>query len=254
MTEEVAMRARVVAVLAVAVVVLAGLTAAAGLDLDDDHPGDRMSHAMLTPQWQDQRAREPGWQARGWTVGMPGTMRGAQVDSEYGYLVGMVAHHREAVAAAEELERSDRPRMRALGESIVESQSAQIEQMQSWLAAWYPHRSGRAEYHAMMRDLSRLRGDRLDLSFLDDMTVHHMAAVTMSQQILLRGIAVHPEVTALARRIRSDQHAEMVEMQHWRQQWFGQGWRHWNDRWDEDRRSDGRHGWMSCRASGPGGR
>ena len=38
---------------------------------------------------------------------------GRQAD-EYGYLTQMVAHHQEAIAAAEQLSRSDRPRMRAV--------------------------------------------------------------------------------------------------------------------------------------------
>ena len=48
--------------------------------------------------------------------------------------------------------------MRAFGESIVESQTAQIDQMEEWLAEWYPDRSGRVDYRPMMRDLDDLSG------------------------------------------------------------------------------------------------
>jgi uncharacterized protein (DUF305 family) len=154
------------------------------------------------------------------------TMPGAEVRSEYLYLAEMVAHHREAVAAAEELRRSERAELRSFGESIVTTQSAQIRLMQGWLADWYPDRPGRVEYHPMMRDLTGLTGDRLDRTFLRDMIGHHMAAVMMSQQLLMRGLADHPEVVSLAREIRDEQHAEIFRMQSWLWQWFGQGWTH----------------------------
>ena len=145
----------------------------------------------------------------------------AVVRSEHGYLVEMVAHHEEAIAAARELSRSDRPEMRALGRSIVAGQSAQVEQMRAWLARWYPDRPTTTDYRPMMRDLDGLSGDRLDRAFLEDMIGHHMAAVMMSQQLLARGLADHPQVAALARSISRSQHAEIVTMREWLWEWFG---------------------------------
>ena len=81
-----------------------------------------------------------------------------QVDDEAGYLSRMVAHHREAVAAAAQLTRSDRPQMRAFGADIVKTQSAQIEQMNAWLDRWYPEQPAEADYHPKMRDLASRRG------------------------------------------------------------------------------------------------
>jgi uncharacterized protein (DUF305 family) len=40
-------------------------------------------------------------------------MRAGRLSDEADYLARMVAHHREAVAAAEQLQRSARPQMRA---------------------------------------------------------------------------------------------------------------------------------------------
>lgn len=144
--------------------------------------------------------------------------------SEAEYLVEMTAHHREAVAAARELARSDRPEMRAFGASIVESQSAQIDQMTAWLADWYPEQSTTVDYRPMMRGLSDLSGDRLDRAFLQDMIGHHMVAVMMSQHLLVRGTTDHEDVADLARSIRADQHAEIIQMQRWLEQWFDAGW------------------------------
>ena len=67
----------------------------------------------------------PDW----WNGSWSSMMGPAAAASEPEYLAAMIAHHREAVAAARELARSDRPQMRAFGESVVETQTSQIEQM-----------------------------------------------------------------------------------------------------------------------------
>lgn len=169
--------------------------------------------------------------ARPWGDGTPGMhgmrgMHGQLAGSEFEYLTQMVAHHEEAVAAAGELQRSTRPQMRAFGEAVVESQSAQIDQMNDWLAVWYPDRSTEVDYEPMMRDLSGLSGDRLDRVFLEDMIPHHMMAVMMSQQLLMSGVADHRQVEDLAMDIRDEQHAEIFRMQRWLADWFDAGWRH----------------------------
>ncbi|QNN51858.1 DUF305 domain-containing protein [Nocardioides mesophilus] len=153
-----------------------------------------------------------------------GRMPGPGATSEFDYLAEMIAHHREAVAAAGELERSDRPQMRAFGRRIVADQSAQITRMEGWLARWYPGRSTDVDYHPMMRPLSDLSGDDLDRVFLEDMIGHHMAAVMASQQLLVRGTAEHRQVDALAREIRDAQRAEILRMHVWLAKWFGVDW------------------------------
>jgi uncharacterized protein (DUF305 family) len=152
-----------------------------------------------------------------------GSMHGASATSEAEYLTHMVAHHREAVDAATQLRRSDRPEMRGLGRSIVRSQSAEMEQMGSWLDRWYPGRPGDDDYQPMMRDLSRLSGNALDRTFLEDMVGHHMEAVMTSQRLLAHGVAVHDDVRRLAESIRDEQHQEIFQMQRWLKEWFGAG-------------------------------
>jgi uncharacterized protein (DUF305 family) len=206
-----------------------------------DHDGDDRGPGMMTTSSQHRgygSLRGPmhggmpgtthgggmhGW--GGWTHGgMHGGMFGgmhAVVRSEHGYLVEMVAHHEEAIAAAGELSRSERPEMRALGRSIVAGQSAEVEQMRAWLARWYPDRPTTTDYRPMMRDLDGLSGDRLDRTFLEDMVGHHMAAVMMSQQLLARELADHAQVAALARSISRSQHREIFTMRQWLWEWFG---------------------------------
>jgi len=164
--------------------------------------------------WSDST---PGWDS------MPG-MRGAGAqgaaigDLESEYLVDMVAHHQEAIVAAGELARSDRPEMRALGASIVAMQTAQARQMREWLREWYPDHPV-TSYRPMMRDLSGLSGDDLDRAFLHDMIGHHMVAVMMSQQLLRHGVE-HAQVAALARDVRDGQRAEILLMRSWLASWF----------------------------------
>ncbi|MFG6202132.1 DUF305 domain-containing protein [Nonomuraea sp. JJY05] len=157
-------------------------------------------------------------------TGPYGSTRSMNVADEVGYLARMVAHDQEAVAAARQLRRSDRPQMRALGASIVERQSADIATMRTWLDKWYPGRSATATaYQPMVRDLSELSGDALDDAFLRDMIPHHMAAVTMSQQLLMSGRAQHAETAGFAMRVREARHAEMFRMQRYLAHWF-KGW------------------------------
>jgi uncharacterized protein (DUF305 family) len=173
--------------------------------------------AVADDDWSGHRGAMMSSEGGGAMLGMHGT----RVASEYAFLAEMVVHHEEAVMAARELERSERPEMRAFGESIVESQTAQIDQMEGWLADWYPDRSGRVDYRPMMRDLDGLSGDELDRVFLEDMIGHHMAAVMMSQQLIVRGVADHDEVEDLAATIRDEQHDEIFQMHQWLSDWFG---------------------------------
>ena len=94
----------------------------------------------------------------------------------------------------------------------METQSAQIELMEGWLAEWYPGERAATAYEPMMRDLSGLSGDTLDRIFLEDMIGHHMAAVMMSQQLLVRGLDEHAEVADLAGQIRDEQMDEIAWM------------------------------------------
>ncbi len=155
--------------------------------------------------------------------GMPMSgMHGSHVESEFIYLTEMIPHHEEAIATAGELlARSDRPEMKDFARSIIETQSAQIDEMRAYLARWYPGRDTSAEYTPMMRDLNQLAGDALDQAFLEDMIPHHRMAVMMSQQLLSQGLAEHPEVTELATTIRDEQRAEIMTMMDWLRTWFG---------------------------------
>jgi uncharacterized protein (DUF305 family) len=204
------MRRRAAAGLAVVALALGSATTAVAMTGQDDGswwPGQHMGRAgPLAP------------------TGFMGHMSHASVDSEHAFLVEMVAHHEEAIDAAGELARSERPEMSAFGARIIESQSAQVEQMQAWLDEWYADRSRELDYDPMMRDLGDLSGDELDEAFLSDMIGHHMGAVMMSQQLLMRDLADHAAVDRLAEDIRDEQSREIAMMQRWLRDWFDAGW------------------------------
>jgi uncharacterized protein (DUF305 family) len=154
-------------------------------------------------------------------MGMFGGM--TAVESEFDYLAQMIPHHEEAIASAELLlEGTDRPEMEAFAQDIIDTQSAEVDQMRAWLADEYPDRDVSVDYEPMMRDLSGLSGDELDQAFLEDMVGHHMAAVMMSQQLLAGDLAEHPDVVPFAEQIRDSQHAEIIQMRGWLADWFGQ--------------------------------
>ncbi|KQT94217.1 hypothetical protein ASG49_04765 [Marmoricola sp. Leaf446] len=173
-------------------------------------------------------SRDPSAPVAGQRSGMgSGTGTGMGMGADVGeerFLVDMVAHHEEAITAARELRRSERPEMRAFGRRVVADQSAQVEQMRAWSSQWFDEAPTASTYEPMMRDLTRLDGDRLDEAFLADMTQHHMTAVMMARRLLAGDRLEHAELGSLARTIVRDQTAEIAQMHRWSRAWFGRSW------------------------------
>src|SRR5690606_16878813 len=78
----------------------------------------------------------------------PGMMHGAAGTTELGGLAGeefevafmsmMIAHHQGAIAMADwVLERGDDPEVLAAARAVKAAQAPEIEQMTTWLRAWY---------------------------------------------------------------------------------------------------------------------
>ena len=156
--------------------------------------------------------------------GMMGTTADL-INSEYEYLVHMIPHHEEAIFTANILkENTEREEMKQFAEAIISTQSYEAEQMRKWLSAWYPDEKDHdIDYHPMMRDLKDLQGEELDRAFIEDMILHHMEAIMMSQQLLFRGLAEHEEVAFLAGDIRNNQRDEIHMMTNWMSVWYDNG-------------------------------
>ena|SRR3989344_1812250 len=59
-------------------------------------------------------------------------------DFDKAFIESMIPHHQLAVMMAQMLKAgTDRPEMLSLAENIIESQTAEIEQMQGWYQSWY---------------------------------------------------------------------------------------------------------------------
>ena len=157
-----------------------------------------------------------------WSPGYSGNAGSMIVAGEFDYLARMIPHHEEAIAAARLLRAGTaRQEMRDFADTIIRTQSAEVVQMRTWLAQWYPGRDPSVAYQPMMRDLTGLTAGALDRAFLEDMIPHHMMAVAMSQQLLARNPIAHPAVVPFAAGIRDTQRAEIQMMGVWLRVWFG---------------------------------
>lgn len=178
-------------------------------------------------------AQTPLDRSHAWIASHPmshmGMMQDMMIGSEFEYLSQMIPHHQEAIDTAKRvLEYGDspegrldqRPEMREFLQNIIEVQTAEIEQMKIWLNQWYPGQTSTQTYTPMMRDLSQLEGDELNKAFLEDMTMHHMGAVMMSQVLLNHNLVEHEAVIPFAQQIATSQRHEIHQMNVWLQEWF----------------------------------
>ncbi|OGG65624.1 hypothetical protein A3I99_02620 [Candidatus Kaiserbacteria bacterium RIFCSPLOWO2_02_FULL_45_11b] len=138
----------------------------------------------------------------------------AAITSEQAFLEHMIPHHAEAVAAAElvlQKGTSFRP-LTELAEDIVAGQTIEIAQMKDWYQAWYsvPYEEV-GTYTPMMRPLEELSGVELDRAFLEDMILHHEAAIATAKAVLK--LSITDETKELANGIIAAQEREIALMQ-----------------------------------------
>jgi uncharacterized protein (DUF305 family) len=146
----------------------------------------------------------------------------SQIESELDFLRHMIVHHQEAIdSARQSLEVAERQEVRTLAEEIIEVQSREIEMMEGWLEAWYPDEAHETPYQPMMRTFEGLTPEEAERAFIEDMIMHHMMAVRDARQLLMRNLAEHEEVRALAQEIINEQTREIAEMQTWLRDWYG---------------------------------
>jgi len=86
----------------------------------------QMGHTMaMTPEMQT-------------AMMMDGNLGQADAEFDLRFINAMIPHHEGALAMAEEvLEKSDRPELRQVAQSILDTQQAEIDQMQQWRQDWY---------------------------------------------------------------------------------------------------------------------
>jgi uncharacterized protein (DUF305 family) len=229
-----------------------------GADHEQHHPGTPAADtaandpcvAVATPS-----ADMPQAEMMGTPSERAGDMAGMMGQFDLTFIDMMTPHHASAVAMAQVAEtRAEHPELRTLTEQIIASQSAEIEQMQSWRDQWFPDApampmmpmeqmmdmmgempggmmgtpgampdpGGMGMMVEMEEQISRLCAttEDFDRAFIEAMIPHHQSAIMMAQVALMR--AEHPELQALAQAMIDDQQREIEQMQAWRSAWSGE--------------------------------
>ena len=162
----------------------------------------------------------------------------ADANYDLRFIDAMRMHHQGAIEMAKAvLQKSKRPEMKKLADSIITTQSREIAQMNQWRQAWYP-KAGKQmmAYHAQMRHMMPMSSDQMksmmmsqdlgaadsqfDLRFINAMIPHHEGAVTMAQDVLKK--SQRPQMKQLAKEIIRDQQKEIAQMKQWRKAWYNQ--------------------------------
>lgn len=143
------------------------------------------------------------------------------------FLDTMSAHHQGGIDMAMLVpERAQHAELKEKARQMIDKQTSEIHQLQSWKQQWYPNQKAAVNLRlpgmtAMdMKHMDMLKADRgheFDTHFLDMMIKHHQGGITMAQDALKR--AKHAEVKALARKIIDDQKKEQSELKKWHKEW-----------------------------------
>lgn len=261
-------RLRVLSIVAVALTALVLATAPAPLTAAQTPAADHEQHHLGTPE-AGATATDPcvtgvatpaAAMGQAGMMGTPsmgtGDMAGMMGQVDLMFIDMMTPHHASAVAMAEVARtRAERPELRSLAEDIIESQRAEIAQMQSWREQWYPDAPAvpMMSMEQMKTTMGEMMGEMpggmmgtpgampgpggmgmmmdieqeitdlctmtegLDLAFIEAMVPHHQMAVMMAQMATMR--VEHPELRALAQTMIDDQQREIELMQAWRAAW-----------------------------------
>lgn len=147
----------------------------------------------------------------------------ATTDYEIDFMTDMVDHHHMAIEMSEVcLDKAVHEQLRNRCEDIIATQSAEIDQMESWLRDWYgvehePQMTA-GEERAVDR-LSSLEGKDFEVRFMRTMLRHHRTAIREANTCLDR--AYHDELTDLCSSIIETQRAESELFERWLCDWYG---------------------------------
>jgi uncharacterized protein (DUF305 family) len=156
------------------------------------------------------------------------------------YIDMMIPHHQSIIALAQAaLPRLADERLREIANAVIETQGAEITQLQEYREAWYGDPNpmpmdeammttmeqmmpgmGDKESMAAMMDAEALVGtfcasENADLAFIDLTIPHHEMAIAASQAALEQ--AAHPEIQEVAQQVIDAQEREIEELTEVRQ-------------------------------------
>lgn len=159
--------------------------------------------------------------------------RSNEVDKSF--IEMMVPHHQSANQMAEiALKRAKNPEVRRLAQSIIDDQTKEIKQMQTWYQQWYgtevptarmnrgssmsnqmtqPMMMSMQQQNQISQEMLTMvqNSPNVDQEFLRQMTRHHQMATMIAGMVV--DTATHPETRSLAQDIVKGQTAEIAQMQ-----------------------------------------
>lgn len=162
----------------------------------------------------------------------------ADANFDLRFIDAMVPHHQGAVKMAQEaLQKSKRPEIKKLAQSIIADQDKEIAQMQQWRKSWYASAAStpmawdakaksmmpmsQDQMNGMMMNMDLgAADDQFDLRFINAMIPHHESAIVMANDAKQK--SKRPEIQKLASEIVSSQQAEIDQMKQWRKAWYNQ--------------------------------
>ncbi|BAU15825.1 hypothetical protein LEP3755_63900 (plasmid) [Leptolyngbya sp. NIES-3755] len=170
------------------------------------------------------------------TPAQGGTTQSREVDRMF--LEMMVPHHQSANEMARiELQKGKNPEVKKLAQKIIDEQTREIQQMQTYYKQWYgtelptmktSGNMGNMQMSSQMGEsmmmsmrqqdnmnqemLNTLKNSpNVDQEFLRQMTRHHQMATMMAGMVV--DSATHPETRKLAQSIVKSQNEEIAQMQ-----------------------------------------
>ena len=141
---------------------------------------------------------------------------------EVRFMTEMIDHHAMAVEMGMICtEKAVHLELKQLCEEMIAAQSAEIEQMQTWLQDWYgvqhePTMDPRGE--RQLEKLASLNGADFEIEFMRMMIRHHAIAVVRAANCVRR--AEHEELIAMCHNMMEAQLEEIHTMQTWLCQWY----------------------------------
>lgn len=181
-----------------------------------------MSHEGMDHAAMDHGAMDHGTMAMGHEITIPSGVLYTVADVEF--MQGMIAHHAQAIAMSQlAVTRAADPRLLRLAQKIDQSQTAEIDLMQGWLADHDQFVPDTASYHTMtmpgmltaeqLAALAAAQGPAFDRLYLDSMIGHHEGALGMVATLLNTPRAAQDvDINVFANDIHTVQTAEIDVM------------------------------------------
>lgn len=175
------------------------------------------------------------------TAGTPPSAMAMEFDLLY--IDMMIPHHASVVALAQvALSELTDPRLRAMAENIIASQTSEQEELRSYREQWYGSAESMPMDHAMMMALMPHANDDMmsqmgilmdsdllvaafcsaedpDLAFIDLVIPHHAMAIVASEEARTR--ATHTEIIDFAQMVIADQQREIDDLMAVRMERYG---------------------------------